>query len=288
MKSTKTSYFRISGLDPDTLRKLTTLTLATAFAGQFFAMPCLAAQTPKKTFQLRAGQDFIKPEDSPSLSRSDMNRAGDPFDSSGSGQEDTFQPPPNAFQVQTSRTGMPDQRTFPMSAEESGDFNGQGMPGMGDQMPPQQQPRQAMLPPQMQPPMQMNQMRQNPHDPDGESMRLAWDEWHRRVAECIFNQISTYAKTFLKNSKPLVCVISYTVTRDGRVVNVHMQQNSSSLVYNGMVYATVSRMAGNPVLAFPQGSKRLTVEKLSTFGHNNGGPQGFRSIVGDQETVKGR
>ncbi len=89
-----------------------------------------------------------------------------------------------------------------------------------------------------------------------------------------------------RNSPPLICVINYTVTRDGRVVNVHLQQNSPNLLYNGMVYAVVSRMAGNPVLQFPQGSRRMSVDKLSTFGHNTGGHTGFRSITGDEETMR--
>jgi hypothetical protein len=67
---------------------------------------------------------------------------------------------------------------------------------------------------------------------------------------------------------------------------VKLQQNSPSIIYNGMVYAVVARMSGNPVLQFPQGSKRMTVDKISTFGHNNGGPTGFRSITGDQETMR--
>jgi YD repeat-containing protein len=278
MKPSTSSY-------QDIFRKLTTLTLATAFAGQFLVMPCQASQTPTKPFKLRVDQGFIKPEEGPSLNRNDIKNAGDPFDSSGTGTEDAFEPPSGAFQVQTSKTGNPPP--FRMQAEDTGGFNGQGMPGMGDQMPQEQAPRQAMMPPDMQPPTQMNQMRpNNPNDPDGQEMKLAWDEWHRRVAECIYNQISTAAKTMLPNTRPLVCVINYTVTRDGRVVNVHLQQNSPNILYNGMVYAVVSRMAGNPVLQFPQGSRRMSVDKISTFGHNNGGPQGFRSITGDQETMR--
>lgn len=266
-------------------RKMTTLTLAAAFAGQFLVMPVRAAQTAKAPFKIKIEQGFIKPEDGPSLNRNDINRAGDPFDSSGTGTEGEFDAPPSAFQVQTSKTGNPPP--FQMNANDNGGFNGQGMPGMGDQMPQQQAPRQAMMPPEMQPPTQMNQMRpNNPNDPDGQEMKLAWDEWHRRVAEAIFNQISTAAKTMLRSSPPLVCVINYSITRDGRVVNIHMQQNSSSILYNGMVYAVVARMAGNPVLQFPQGSRRMTVDKLSTFGHNNGPQTGFRSITGDQETMR--
>lgn len=268
------------------LHKMTTLTLATAFAGQFLIGPVQAATQPNKTFKLRADQGFIRPEEGPSLNRNDMKNAGDPFDSSGSGQEDTFEAPPSAFQVQAAKAGMPPERGFNLNANDGGEFNGQGMPGMGDQMPPPQQGRQQFMQPDMAPPTQLNQMRQNPNDPDGQEMKLAWDEWHRRVAEAIFNQISTAAKTMLPRSQPLVCVINYTVTRDGRVVNVKLQQNSPSIIYNGMVYAVVARMSGNPVLQFPQGSKRMSVDKISTFGHNNGGPTGFRSITGDQETMR--
>lgn len=273
-----------SALEPF-FRKMTTLTLATAFAGQFLAMPSQAAQTTKAPFKIKIEQGFIKPEDGPSLNRNDINRAGDPFDSSGTGTEDAFEAPPSAFQVHTEKAGNPPP--FRMNANDTGDFNGQGMPAMGDQMPQQQQPRQQMMPPDMQPPTQVNQMRpNNPNDPDGQEMKLAWDEWHRRVAEAIFNQISTAAKTMLPNTRPLVCIVNYTITRDGRVVNVHMQQNSPNILYNGMVYAVVSRMAGNPVLQYPQGSRRMTVDKLSTFSHNCGPNQGFKYITGDQETMR--
>ncbi len=274
---------------PEAFRKVTTLTLATAFAGQFLLVPCQASQTPPKKFQLRAGQDFIRPEDGPTLNRNDIKNAGDPFDSSGAGNgTEDFEPPASAFKVQAAKTGMPPATSFPLSANDSGDFNGQGMPGMGDQMPQQQAPRQQMMPPDMQPPTQMNQNRVNPNDPDSSrEMQLAWDEWHRRVAEAIFNQIQSLAGTFLKRTAPLVCVINYQVTRDGRVTNVHMQQNSSNLFYNAMVYKTVCGMSGNPVLAYPQGSRRMIVDKLSTFGHNTGN-QGFRSITNDKETLKGR
>lgn len=268
------------------LRRMSTLMLATAFSCQFSAGSVQAATQTNKTFKLRADQGFIRPEEGPSLNRNDMKNAGDPFDSSGSGQEDTFEAPPSAFQVQAAKAGMPPDRGFNLSANDGGEFNGQAMPGMGDQMPPPQQARPQMMQPDMAPPTQMNQMRQNPNDPDGQEMKLAWDEWHRRVAEVIFNQISTAARTMLPRSQPLVCVINYTVTRDGRVVNVKMQQNSPNIIYNGMVYAVVARMSGNPVLQFPPGSKRMTVDKLSTFGHNTAGPTGFRSITGDQETIR--
>ncbi len=268
----------------DTFRKVTTLTLATSFAGQMLVCPVQAAQQTSKPYKLRAEQGFVRPEEGPSLNRNDMKNAGDPFDSSGTGQEDSFEPPPGAFKMQTEKTGAP--RNFPLAADESGEFNGQAMPGMGDQMPAQQQPRQQMMPPDMQPPTQVNQSRLSPQDAEEQQMKLAWDEWHRRVAEAIFNQISTAAKTMLPRTQPLICVINYTVTRDGRVVNVHLQQNSPNILYNGMVYAVVSRMSGNPVLTFPPGSRRMTVDKISTFGHNTGGQTGFRSITGDQETMR--
>jgi hypothetical protein len=277
MKPSTSSY-------QDLFRKMTTLSLATAFAGQFLVSPCQAAQTSKAPYKIRIEQGFIKPEEGPSLNRNDIKNAGDPFDSSGTGTEDALEPPSGAFQVQTTKTGNPPP--FHVRADEDGGFNGQGMPGMGDQMPQEQAPRQQLVAPEMQPPTQVNQMRpNNPNDPDGQDMQLAWDEWHQRVAAAIYNQISGLAKTMLSKSPPLVCIINYTITKEGRVVNVHMQQNSSSIVYNAMVYAVVSKMAGNPVLQFPQGSRRMTVDKLSTFSHNCGPNQGFRSITGDKERL---
>lgn len=268
----------------DAFRRATTLTLAATVVGQFCLLPVNAAQDPNpKRFQIKIQQDgFLQPaNDGPSLGREDIKQAGDPFSSSGAGE---FDPGPEAFQVQTSHID-PSQNRFAASASDQGDFNGQGMPGNFGQMPQQQQQAPRMQAPQMQPPTQINAMRSN--DPDNsQEMQLAWDEWHRRVAEAIFNQIGGIAKMTLPRTQPLQCVIHYTITRDGRVVNVNMQQNSPNIIYNAMVFGVVTRMAGNPVLQFPQGSRRMQVEKMSTFSHNAGPNQGFRYIQGDKETMR--
>lgn len=267
----------------DLVRRATTLTLAATVIGQFCLLPAEAAEDPnKKLFKMNAQQTgFIQPaNEGPSLGRRDIDRMGDPF----SGAGDQFEPPPEAFQVQTSHID-PSQNRFAASASDQGDFNGQGMPGNMAQLPQQQQPRQQMQAPQMQPPTQMNAMRSN--DPDNSrEMQLAWDDWHKRVAEAIFNQIGGIAKMTLPRTQPLQCIIHYTITRDGRVVNVNMQQNSPNIIYNAMVFGVVTRMAGNPVLAFPQGSRRMQVEKMSTFSHNAGPNQGYRYIQGDKETMR--
>lgn len=266
-----------------TLRRLAVafLSLSTLALPFFFlSPPSWAANGKVLKGIVRDG--FIKPSDNgPSLSRKDINRVGDPFDQTG---EEQFEPPPEAFNVQNARPQAPPNNMLQGNAADTGGFQGQGMPGMGDQMPVQQPP--PMMP-AMAPPTQLPQM--NPNDPDNsQEMKLAWDEWHRRVAEGIFVKIQTIASVTLRRSPPLICKVCYTVTREGRVVNVRMLQPSSSIIYNTLVMTVINSMNGNPVLQFPMGSRRMMCEKTTTLAHNNGGPQGFRSITGDTETMQNR
>ncbi|HEY9788038.1 MAG TPA: TonB C-terminal domain-containing protein [Candidatus Obscuribacterales bacterium] len=227
-------------------------------------------------------EGFIQPDNTgPRLSRSDINRIGDPF-----GDNEQFEPPKEAFAVQSASPDMPQK--FGLNAQQTGDpFQGQSMPGLSDQVPQQQPVMQPPSVPQMAPPTQMPQMR--PNDPDNsQEMQLAWDEWHRRVAEAIFTKIQAFAGTILKRSQPLKGVVAYTVTRDGQIVNVRMLQPSPNIFYNAIILRAITSTAGSPVLQFPMGSRRMVCEKVSTFSHNTGGPEGFRSIVGDRETMRVR
>lgn len=218
------------------------------------------------------------------MSRRDIDRVGDPFDQ---GSEEGFDPPAQAFQQQTARVAPPPKPLQGNVDDQGGGFSGQGMPGLSDQAPVQQQPN-MMQPPSMMPPTQtqMNQMR--PSDPENSGeMQLAWDEWHRRVAGAIFEKIQGIASQTLRHSQPLQCRVCYTITRDGRVINVRMLDRSSSIIYNTLVMTVINSMMGSPVLQFPMGSRRMACEKITTLAHNNG-QAGFRFLTGDKETMNQR
>lgn len=239
----------------------------------------IAAQPPGNAEVLKATvreDGFIKPERGPSLNRNDMKQKGDPFGSDG---QDPFEAPPEAFEVQTPKPEKP----FNLQAQdENAPFQGQNMPGVSDEAPPPMQEQQPM-------PAQVQQDERpiNPNDPDqSQEMQLAWDMWHKRVAEAVFIKVQTLAGATLKRTQPLIAQVAYVVTRDGRVGNIRMFQKSGNLFYNAMICTSIQSMQGSPLLQFPQGSRRMMVEKNSTFRHNWGQGQGYRYLMGDKERLQ--
>ena len=143
--------------------------------------------------------------------------------------------------------------------------------------------------PEMQPPPQPFQNKARGNDPDSSpEMQLAWDQWHHRVAEAIYQRFNFLAKLGFKHSPPLLCQVAYVVTRDGHITNVQVQQKSTNALFNIIVFQTVKSLDGDiNLLQYPQGSRRQFVPKVGTFTQNYGG-DGFKYTVGDRETVQGR
>lgn len=175
---------------------------------------------------------------------------------------------------------------FPLTAQaqayEQPDFLGQqGIPSMG-----QQQSAPHMLGAQQQQPQQMS----NPNDPDSSpEMKLLWDAWHRRVAEAVFIRYSSLANAGFANSPPIGAIAAYSVSRDGRISNVRLNQKSPNPLYNACIIMAIQSLNGNmAVLQFPPNSRRMSVEKLGQFTQNYGQQIGFKNVVGDQETIPGR
>lgn len=221
-----------------------------------------------------------KREKGPGLSRQDLDPSNDPF---SSGQEEpVLEAPKEAFQMQA--PPKPPKRPFNLQADQ-----GEGGPlqnmtptpqatnpfeGEGEQLPP--------MPVQTQPPPQ----RVMANDPDSSpEMQLAWDAWHRRVAEAIYTRFNFLAKVAFRRSPPLLARVSYIVTRDGRVQNINMQEKATNVLFNVIVFQTVKSLDGDvPLLQFPSGSRRMFVPKNGTFTQNYGG-DGFKYTVGDRETL---
>jgi hypothetical protein len=144
-------------------------------------------------------------------------------------------------------------------------------------------------PPHMAPPQAPRQAPVNPNDPDSTpEMQLLWDAWHRRVAGEIFTRFNLFAKAAFKYSRPLQAVVTYRVTRDGRVEDVHLVKSSANLFFNLLITQVVKSLNGNvALLQYPPGSRRQVVQKSGTFTQNVG-TVGFRHQTGDAERIVGR
>jgi|AGTN01.2.fsa_nt_gi hypothetical protein len=224
-------------------------------------------------------QDWLRPT-GPSLNRDMLKQKGDPFGEPKDSGGDAFDAPVDAFSPM-SGTAAPPPPPFKLNADDQGDFGGQAMPGMEQQIPSgqpaQMSPNQNMLnvPP-----------KQPSNDPDAASpeLQVAWDIWHKNVAMQIYQRFDAIAQKFF-HGRPLACQVAYTVTRDGRIINVRMLQKSPNIMFNSSLLLVINSMRGNPVLQFPMGSRRGVVEKTATFTRNYG-VQGFKHQIGDQERVR--
>lgn len=182
--------------------------------------------------------------------------------------------------------GEPNKPPFNLRANQNGNGNsfvpmtpnaapGNPFEGVGENLPPmpfQQQPAPQQIPYAV--------------DPDSTpEMQLLWDIWHHRVAEAIFVRFNYLAKVAFKCSPALLCKVSYTVTRDGHIQNIQVQERSQSMLFNLIVSQTVKSLDGDAaLLQFPPNSRRMIVAKNGTFTQNYGG-DGFKYTTGDKETI---
>lgn len=236
------------------------------------ALLILVAMLPASAEVLKgtvSEQDRYK--DNQGLSRSEIAPPGDAFADPGSDDAPVLQAPKEAFDV---RKFQKPQQSFPLEAQQ------QGYPDMA-----LQQGRPAALPLEYETPNNM-QGQQQPFSEETGAMQLAWDEWHKRVANEIYNRFNFLAKFAFRNSPPLICKVSYVVTNNGQITNLQMPQKSTNPLFNIVVLQAVKSLNGNmQLLTFPQGSRRLFVQKYATFSQNYGG-DGFRYTTGDKEVVR--
>jgi len=109
------------------------------------------------------------------------------------------------------------------------------------------------------------------NDPENSpEMKIAWDEWHKRVAGAIFAKYARLVNAAFYRSKPLSAVAAYTVTRNGRIMNARLTQPNVNPIYNAICLTAINSVDGNlEILRFPSESRRMTVDKASTFIQNN-------------------
>ncbi len=236
-------------------------------------------------------ENFLPRGGVPGLRREDM---GDPF--SGNNQanppvvQQMIQPPPEAFDLQGLRPPPPPvSRNKPTNLQseidqsQASDFNGTPGEGLSDVQP----QSAALLPPAVNSPQQAN-VGANQADPDSSpELQLAWDQWHRRVANAVYERYNTMAQMAFKYSRPLGVYVTYVVSRDGQISDVRLQQKSPNVAYNTLIVLVIKSLSGQKdLLRFPEGSKRFSVDKGGTFTQNYGNTQGFKYATGDRETVR--
>ena len=217
------------------------------------------------------------------LSRSDINSNpnADPFSDDKPDQE--IMAPDNMFKMDQPDRPPPPPPPLAGRVDDRGHRPMQQMMPKGNPFEGEEEPMPMQQPPP--PPMQPRAQQQDPEMANPE-MALAWDQWHRRVAEAIYTRFNFLAKLAFRRSPPLLCQVGYNVTRDGHIQNVQVQQKSPNVLFNVVVFQTVKSLDGDyNLLQFPPGSRRQFVPKVGTFTQNYGG-DGFKYTVGDTERLQ--
>jgi|GEM_PF-5245812 len=122
--------------------------------------------------------------------------------------------------------------------------------------------------------------------PESKEIELAWDAWHKRLAEAIYARFDLLALQKFNDSPPLGVKIRYVVTKDGRVEGLKVMQKSSDMIFDALACQAIMWQQRKPqLLKFPEGSTRQSVEKFATFTQNTG-DEGIQATEGDKETVR--
>ncbi len=230
----------------------------------------------------------------PSLTRTDLDKSR-PASSKGDmpAQMDSKKLSPFIDAPQELFENLPttpaENAAFSLSADKDG-FAGQKLLGSPDAFPTVSPLGQSPLAPIDPAALELMPGRpgfNQPFDPDEtRAMQLAWDAWHRRVAGDIYSRFASYVNTVFKGMPGLALRASYVVTRDGRIQNIRLVQRSANPMFNAMVVNVIKSINGDiNLLRFPEGSRRVAVEKFGTFTTSTS-QMGFRYTTGDRETIR--
>ena len=122
--------------------------------------------------------------------------------------------------------------------------------------------------------------------PESKEIELAWDAWHKRLAQAIYYRFDILALQKFKDSPPLGVKIRYLVTKDGRIEGLKIVEKSSDMMFDALACTAIMWQGRKPLLLkFPEGSNRQSVEKFATFTQNMG-DEGIETTQGDKETVR--
>jgi outer membrane biosynthesis protein TonB len=128
----------------------------------------------------------------------------------------------------------------------------------------------------------MNTVQATTLAPESAEVKAAWQQWHGCIAQEIQRRFVSMANTAFNNSGETSATVSYTVTRDGRITQVHLIHKSPNPVFNAIAMTAITSLNTNMILRFPAGSTQTEVEKIGSFSIN--GKSEFPSgQVGDFE-----
>jgi outer membrane biosynthesis protein TonB len=97
-------------------------------------------------------------------------------------------------------------------------------------------------------------------------MRFAWEAWDRRVFKAVNAHLTMSMRRELRFYPYLVAVAEYSVTKEGRIINVQISRSSSNASFDDLLITTIKSFDGNTkLLAFPSDSNREAIRKLDTF-----------------------
>jgi hypothetical protein len=114
-----------------------------------------------------------------------------------------------------------------------------------------------------------------------------WITWSSRVCAASTAHLSM-AEKVIPLSMTASCVIRYTVTRDGRVLNVRMVKPSKAVAFDALVQNAVGLLTRDKVLQFPSGSSRTSVEILERFSYSGHNDFTVPVILADPHDTKAR
>jgi hypothetical protein len=87
---------------------------------------------------------------------------------------------------------------------------------------------------------------------------MSWNDWNKNIDDYLHRRFEEFNGIF-SHVPRLSAKVVYTVTKEGRIMNVHFGDKSASERFNSCVLDIVKSMTGEPLLQFPEGSKEESV-----------------------------
>ena len=100
-----------------------------------------------------------------------------------------------------------------------------------------------------------------------EKMQLAWDEWHRRVSETIYNKIVIACRmSRLSELRELRSSATFKISKERHVTDAQIIVSSANIFFDSIVINSINSMNNNESLQFPNNSVQESVDKRFTAG----------------------
>ncbi len=117
-------------------------------------------------------------------------------------------------------------------------------------------------------------------DPDDTpEMRALWDKWHEKIKMALNQQLIVTAIKHYRHRGLKSCKIACTVSKEGQISNIRILQASNDSIFDTKLVASIKELSGYPILRFPPGSKRESVENTSNLKWDM--PEPMRPLIGD-------